>query len=120
MQKLLNKTEGTQKTADPSAEKQSVEQNDAENVIKSAFICAYNGVLERTQGAGTACSGAGVAVKSGSTDTLNVARVDLSRGKALQVCVEKQSGIYLYKLSFGGLMRFEPIFLKKIKEEKQP
>ena len=46
MQKLLNKTEGTQKSAYPSAEKQSVEHYDAENVVNGAFVGADDGILK--------------------------------------------------------------------------
>ena len=70
MKKLLDKTEGAEKSAYPTSEKESVKHNDSENVIGSGLSTACKRILKRAQGASARSTGAGVAVKSGGARVL--------------------------------------------------
>ena len=65
--------------------------------------------MQCAEGASARCTGAGVAVESGGTDVLYGPFVNVTRAKALKVCVKEQSGINLNQFAFGGLVFFEPI-----------
>ena len=63
MKQVLNESKGAYPTANAAAKDDTVQQQNAENIEEGTFSC-IKGVLQRTQRARCAGSGAGVAVQT--------------------------------------------------------
>ena len=57
MQQLLDQSKGAQEAADPAAEQEAVEQQDAENIIGEPGTGICQGILQRAQGQAAAAPG---------------------------------------------------------------
>ena len=101
MEKLLNKTEGTEEAADQSAKKYAVKKNNSEDVVGSSLLRCAKRVLKRAERTRPRRSGAGIAVKTGCANVLDCTLINFSVSEALKVSVKQQSRIKLNKLALS-------------------
>ena len=102
MEELLNKTEGAEKSAYPTAENNAVEQNNSEKIEGHGLSACGKRVLKCAERAGKGSAGAGVAVKSRSTKVFQGTLVDIAGYVALEIRVEEKRRVELDQLSLGG------------------
>jgi hypothetical protein len=102
VEELLNKTEGTEESAYPTAENNAVEQNNSEKIEGHGLSACGKRVLKRAERAGKGSAGAGVAVKSRSTKVFQGTLVDIAGYVALKIRVEEKRHVELDQLSLCG------------------
>ena len=107
---VLNEPEGAKESADPAAEKERVEQDDAHHIIGDRLVCRRQRVLERAEGASGGCRGAGIAVDSGRADALERPAIDAPVAESLEIGVEEKRGVKLDQPALCRLVRGEPFF----------
>ena len=111
VQQILDQAEGTQPTADHSAEDNGIEHHDAEGIEERTFTI-IKGTLQRTQGAGTDGTGAGVTVDAGGAEELGAGgyRENTAGNEALDVGVEQQREVQLHQSTLGGQILVDKCF----------
>ena len=78
VEQILHQPEGTEKSADKSAENRTEEQEKAHGIEREPISAIRQGGLQCTQWAGTQGTGAGVAIESGDAHDLSRAGIDIS------------------------------------------
>ena len=104
VQQLLDQPQRAEPAADRTAEDQSVEHEDAEDVETDLFIRGADRVLQRAQRTGPDRARAGITVEARHTDALGgrgFALVDFTLKEALEVGIIQQRTIKLYEPSLG-------------------
>ena len=109
MEQVLNQTEGADPSADSSAENNTIEQKNTQNVGSRASS-GMEGILQRTHRAGGAGTGAGVAVQTRGTKEFGSCGVGIyfAGDEALEVGIYQQSEIQLHDTPTGGQVIANP------------
>jgi hypothetical protein len=83
VKQLLDPTEGTQKSADPSAENDAKKNKNSQHIVWRGILGGGEGILQSAERAACHRTGTGVAVKTGCTNVFGYSLKNVTGNIAL-------------------------------------